>query len=63
LLRDPAALAGGEVDGHFNSPLNWVAKIREPAVWDKLVRLRRLALQRGLIGSAVFSRTPWRRST
>lgn len=48
LLDDPAALASGEVDVHFNNPLNWVGKIREPQVWETLVRLRRLALQRGL---------------
>ena len=49
LLDDPAALASGVVDIHFNNnPLEWVGKIREPAVWDKLVRLRRLALQREL---------------
>jgi hypothetical protein len=48
LLNDPAALANGEVDIHFNNPLNWVGKIREPEVWETLVRLRRLALQRGL---------------
>ncbi len=48
LLNDAAALASGEVEVHFNNPLNWVAKIREPAVWNTLTRLRRLALQRGL---------------
>ena len=46
LLDDPAALASGDVDIHFNNPLEWVGRIREPAVWDTLVRLRRLALQR-----------------
>ena len=48
LLNDPAALASGETDDRFNNPLEWVGRIREPAVWDKLVRLRRLALQREL---------------
>ena len=48
LLNDPAALASGEVDIHFNNPLGWVGGIREPAVWDTLVTLRRLALQREL---------------
>lgn len=48
LLNDPTALASGEVDIHVNNPLNFVGKIREPEVWDTLVRLRRLALQRGL---------------
>ena len=48
LLEDPAALASGEVDSHFDNPLDWVGRIREPAVWDKLVRLRRLALKREL---------------
>ena len=48
LLNDPAALASGEVDIHFNNPLEWVGGIREPAVWDTLVNLRRLALQREL---------------
>lgn len=48
LLGDPAALASGEMETHFNNPLAWVAKIREPAVWAILVRLRRLALQREL---------------
>ena len=48
LLNDPAALASGEVDIHFNNPLKWVGRIREPAVWKTLVKLRRLALQRGL---------------
>ena len=48
LLNDPAALASGEVDIHFNNPLEWVGGIREPAVWNTLVKLRRLALQREL---------------
>jgi len=48
LLNDPAALASGEVDSHFSNPLEWVARIREPEVWRTLVRLRSLALQRGL---------------
>jgi hypothetical protein len=48
LVNDPAALASGEVDMHFDNPLNWIGKIRSPEVWDTLVRLRRLALQRGL---------------
>ena len=48
LLNDPAALASGEVDRHFDNPLNWVGKIRGREVWDTLVRIRRLALQRGL---------------
>jgi hypothetical protein len=48
LLNDAAALTSGEIDVHFNHPLNWVGKIREPALWDTLVRLRRLSLQRGL---------------
>ena len=48
LLDDPTALASGEVDIDFDNPLAWVGKIREPAVWENLVRLRRLALQRGL---------------
>ena len=48
LLNDPAALASGEVDIHFNNPLEWVGGIHEPAVWDTLVNLRRLALQREL---------------
>ena len=50
LLNDPAALASGEVDVHFNNPLGWIGKIRTLAVWDTLVRLRRLALQRELNG-------------
>lgn len=58
LLNDAAALAAGEVDVHFNNPLNWVGKIREPAVWDTLVRLRRLALQSGLDQVAsIFTKT------
>ena len=48
LFNDPAALASGEADIHFNNPLEWVGGIRESAVWDTLVRLRRLALQREL---------------
>jgi hypothetical protein len=48
LLDDPVALASGEVDIHINNPLNWVASIRLREVWDRLTRLRRLALQRGL---------------
>ena len=48
LLGDPAALASGQVDIPFNNPLEWIGRIREPAVWDTLVRLRRLALQREL---------------
>ena len=48
LLDDPATLASGNVDTHFDNPLNWIGRIREPAVWDTLVRLRRLALQREL---------------
>ena len=48
LLNDPAALASGEVNIHFNNPLGWVGRIREPAVWKTLVKLRRSALQRGL---------------
>ena len=48
LLNDPAALASGEVDIHFNNPLEWVGRIRKSAVWETLVKLRRLALQRGL---------------
>ena len=48
LLNDPAALASGEVDIHFNNPLEWVGGIRDPAVWNTLVTLRRLALQREL---------------
>ena len=48
LLNDHAALASGEVDIDFNNPLEWVGRIREPAVWNKLVKLRRLALQRAL---------------
>ena len=39
---------GGEVDIHFNNLLEWVGGIREPAVWNTLVKLRRLALQREL---------------
>ena len=41
LLNDPAALASGEVDIHFNNPLEWVGGIRDPAVWNTLVTLRR----------------------
>ena len=52
MLDDPDALASGQVDSHFNNPLNWVGRIREPEVWDTLVRLRRLALHRGLDGVA-----------
>ena len=48
LLDAPATLASGEVDVHFNNPLEWIGRIRGPAVWDKLVRLRRFSLQRGL---------------
>ena len=48
LLDDRAALESGEVDSHFNNPLAWVARVREPAVWATLVRLRRLALRREL---------------
>ena len=48
LLDDPEALASGEVDSHFDNPLDWVGRIRTPAVWDRLVGLRRLALRRGL---------------
>ena len=48
LLNDPAALASGDVDIHFKNPLEWIGRIREPAVWDTLVKLRRLALQREL---------------
>ena len=48
LLGDLTALASGEVDIHFNNPLEWVGRIREPAVWKTLVKLRRLALQHGL---------------
>lgn len=48
LIDDPAALASGEVEIHFNNPLSWVGRIRDPEAWDKLRRLRRLALQRGL---------------
>ena len=48
LLNDSAALASGEVDIHVDNPLEWVGGIREPAVWEKLVTLRRLALQREL---------------
>ena len=40
LLDDPAALASGEVDIHFNNPLEWIGRIREPAVWKTLVKLR-----------------------
>ena len=50
LLNAPASLASGEVDIHFKNPLQWISKIREPAVWAKLVRLRQLALQRALHG-------------
>jgi hypothetical protein len=48
LLDSPDALASGEVDRHFDNPLNWVGSIREPSVWTSLVHLRRLALERGL---------------
>ena len=48
LLNDPAALASGDVDIHFNNPLEWIGRIRETAVWDTLVKLRRRALQREL---------------
>ena len=48
LIDDAATLASGEVDIHVKNPLNWVGRIREPAVWKTLVKLRRLALQRGL---------------
>ena len=48
LLDDRAALESGEVDSHFDNPLAWVARVREPAVWATLVRLRRLALRREL---------------
>ena len=49
LLDYPAALESGEVESHFNNPLAWVARVREPAVWATLVRLRRLALRRELV--------------
>ena len=48
LLGDLTALASGDVDTHFNNPLNWICGIREPAAWDTLVKLRRRALQHGL---------------
>ena len=48
LLDVPEALASGEVDSHFDNPLGWVGRIRAPAVWNRLVRLRRLALGREL---------------
>ena len=47
-LTSPEALASGEVDSHFDNPLGWVGRIRAPAVWNRLVRLRRLALGREL---------------
>ena len=48
LLDDPAALESGEVERHFDNPLGWIGRIREPAVWGGLVKVRRLALLRGL---------------
>ena len=48
LHDDPEALASGEVDSHFDNPLDWVGRIRTPAVWGRLVSLRRLALRREL---------------
>ena len=48
LQDNPEALASGEVDTHFDNPLDWVGRIRTAAVWDRLVSLRRLALRREL---------------
>jgi hypothetical protein len=44
LIDNPTLLAAGEVDFPNSSPLDWIGEIRERAVWNKLQRIRGLAL-------------------
>jgi hypothetical protein len=48
LENDPALLAAGNVDRHFNHPLDWIGEIRHTDAWKSLKRLRRQALQSSL---------------
>lgn len=44
LIDNPTLLAAGEVDFPNSSPLDWIGEIREREVWNKLQRIRGLAL-------------------
>ena len=44
LIDNPTLLAAGEVDFPNSSPLDWIGEIREREVWNKLRRIRGLAL-------------------
>ncbi|GMV22350.1 MAG: hypothetical protein AMXMBFR57_22990 [Acidimicrobiia bacterium] len=51
LLSDPTRLAAGDTESPFDNPLQWIAGIRNPALWKKLVRLRKLALEQANWGA------------
>jgi hypothetical protein len=44
LIDNPTLLAAGEVDFPNSSPLDWIGDVREREVWNKLQRIRGLAL-------------------
>jgi hypothetical protein len=46
LLDAGTALSAGEVGPMERSPLNWISKIRSEFAWDKLAKLRGIALQK-----------------
>jgi hypothetical protein len=48
LLADDSALKAGEIEVPYDSPLNWLGKIRAEFAWNKLKRLRERALFLGL---------------
>jgi hypothetical protein len=48
LEGDPSLLASGNVERHFNHPLDWIGHIRHHDAWKSLKKLRRLALQSSL---------------
>jgi hypothetical protein len=55
LIGTPSLLAAGEVDYPNTSPLDWIGEIREPEVWNKLQKIRGLALDNGyfrVVGTA-----------
>ena len=46
LLEADADLSAGEVGPMEGSPLNWISKIRSEFAWEKLAKLRGIALQK-----------------
>jgi hypothetical protein len=46
LLSSDAELSAAETERYGRSPLDWIAKIRDTFAWDKLEKLRGMALQK-----------------